>query len=245
MAVVTGAAQGIGAAVAVALRAAGARVIGLDRQDPAGWAVGDLDARLDVTDGAAVRAAFADIERRIGPVHLVAHAAGALAVGSLLDESAEADVQRMLQVNTLGTWQVVSTAGRAMAGRGDGAIVVIGSDAAARARTRIGAYGASKAAAAALVRAIGLELAGRGVRCNVLAPGATDTPMQRALWPDPAADDGGAAVAAGDAGSFRGPIPIGRIADPADVAATAVFLLSPLARHLTMQVVTVDGGASL
>jgi 2,3-dihydro-2,3-dihydroxybenzoate dehydrogenase len=245
VAMVTGAAQGIGAAIASALRAVGARVVGLDRQDPAGWAVGQQDAQVDVTDGAAVRAAVVAVERQVGPLELVAHAAGALAVGSLLDDTAGDDLARMLQVNTVGTWHVVSAAGRVMAERGNGAIVLVSSDAAARARTRLGAYGASKAAAAALVRSIGLELADRGVRCNVLAPGATDTPMQRALWADPTDGHGGDAVAAGDPASFRGRIPMGRIADPADVAASALFLLSPLARHLTMQVVTVDGGASL
>lgn len=81
------------------------------------------------------------------------------------------------------------------------------------------------------------------MRCNVVEPGSTDTPMQRDLWPDPAV--GQRLAIAGDPASYRVGIPLGRIADPDDVAAVVTFLLSSDARHVTLQQIVVDGGASL
>lgn len=104
------------------------------------------------------------------------------------------------------------------------------------------AYAASKAAAAMFTKCLGLELARSGVRCNVVAPGSTDTPMQRALWNGPDAEQ---RVIDGDPSTYRTGIPLGRIADPADIAETVAFLASDRARHITMQELYVDGGATL
>ena len=104
------------------------------------------------------------------------------------------------------------------------------------------AYAASKAAATMLIRCLGLELAAAGVRCNVVSPGSTDTAMHEALWAD------GSAAHRSIAGSpehFRVGIPLGRIASPADVADAVLFLASDRARHITMQDLLADGGASL
>jgi 2,3-dihydro-2,3-dihydroxybenzoate dehydrogenase len=91
-------------------------------------------------------------------------------------------------------------------------------------------------------RCLGLELARDGVRCNVVAPGSTDTPMQRALWTE---EDGARPVIEGVPGEYRTGIPLGRIADPEDVAEAVAFLLSDAARHITLQTLYVDGGATL
>jgi 2,3-dihydro-2,3-dihydroxybenzoate dehydrogenase len=104
------------------------------------------------------------------------------------------------------------------------------------------AYAASKAAAAHFTRCLGLELAGLGIRCNVVSPGSTDTPMQRALWTD---DAGVEAVVAGRPDLFKPGIPLGRIAAAEDVADAVVFLASDRARHITMHDLYVDGGATL
>ncbi|MDN6135802.1 MAG: SDR family oxidoreductase, partial [Brevibacterium sp.] len=89
-----------------------------------------------------------------------------------------------------------------------------------------------------------LELAPLGIRCNTVAPGSTDSPMQHAMWHDDDERDR-ARVIAGDPGTFRLGIPLGRIADPQDIAEVVHFALSDRARHMTMQEIVVDGGASL
>ncbi|NEE57327.1 SDR family oxidoreductase, partial [Streptomyces sp. SID8455] len=91
-------------------------------------------------------------------------------------------------------------------------------------------------------KCLGLELARSGVRCNVVAPGSTDTAMQRALWTDPGAE---ARVIDGDPSTYRTGIPLGRIAEPADIADAVAFLASDRARHITLQELYVDGGATL
>lgn len=104
------------------------------------------------------------------------------------------------------------------------------------------AYAASKAAAAMFTKCLGLELARSGVRCNVVAPGSTDTAMQRALW---TGSDAGQRVIDGDPATYRTGIPLGRIAAPEDIADAVAFLASDRARHITMQELYVDGGATL
>ena len=94
-----------------------------------------------------------------------------------------------------------------------------------------------------LTRAAGLELAADGIRCNLVAPGSTLTPMQTGMWDDPQA--GAAAVIAGDAAQFRAGIPLGKLATPQDIAQAAMFLLSDQAGHVTMADLYVDGGATL
>lgn len=251
-ALVTGAARGIGAAVAAALAADGRPVVLLDR-DPAvrdtaaglGRAGGPAARGLvaDVTDADAVEAAVAEAEAALGPLGLLVNAAGVLRTGTVLDAAAD-DLAACLAVNTTGVWNTGRAAGRRMYERGDGAIITVASDASRTPRAGMAAYAASKAASVSLTRTLGLELAPH-VRCNVVCPGATDTAMQRDLWPDPADDDGAAAVVAGAPERYRLGIPLGRIADPTDVAAAVLFLAGDGARHITMQSLTVDGGASL
>jgi 2,3-dihydro-2,3-dihydroxybenzoate dehydrogenase len=121
-------------------------------------------------------------------------------------------------------------------------IVTVASNAAGIPRMDMATYAAAKAAAAHFTRCLGLELAGAGIRCNVVSPGSTDTEMQRSLW------TGGANMASTVAGSpehYKTGIPLGRIADPADVADAVAFLVSDRARHITLHDLYVDGGATL
>jgi 2,3-dihydro-2,3-dihydroxybenzoate dehydrogenase len=129
-----------------------------------------------------------------------------------------------------------------MQGRGAGSIVTVGSNAATVPRTQMAAYAASKAASHQFTRCLGLELAAHGIRCNIVAPGSTDTPMQRQLWTDAQAAE---RIVRGSIESFRTGIPLGRIAAPADVAEAVLFLLSNAARHITLHTLCVDGGATL
>ncbi len=123
-----------------------------------------------------------------------------------------------------------------------GSIVVLSSNAAAIPRTAMAEYAASKAAATSYTRSVGLAVAGHGIRVNVVSPGSTLTPMLTGMW---TCDADRERVLTGTPEQFRLGIPLGRIADPADIASTAVFLLSDAARHITMHDLRVDGGATL
>ncbi|WP_299843650.1 SDR family oxidoreductase [uncultured Paracoccus sp.] len=243
---VTGAAGGIGVALVRLLRASGAKVFATDRADALAAQSLPTDCGiiwhgLDVRDGAAVDAALAAAVRAFGPVSHGVHAAGVLSTQPLLGSTDE-DWQRVIDINAGGTFRVTRALGRHMAAEGKGAIVVIGSNAGGVPRQNMGSYAASKAAAAMLVRCLGLELAPRGVRCNIVAPGSTLTPMQTGMWAD---DQGAARVIAGDLASFKTGIPLGKIATPEDIAQAALFLLSDQAGHVTMADLYVDGGATL
>lgn len=244
-AIVTGAAGGIGREIVRHLHEAGATVIATDtlaalETDP----VPDVPNRvLDVRDGAAAEALVAEVEARHGPLALGVHAAGVLAIGPLLDLPA-AEWDRVIGINTTGSFNVTRAFGRAMARQGNGAIVAVSSNAAGIPRLNMGAYAASKAAATMLIRCLGLELAAQGVRCNIVAPGSTLTPMQTGMW----TEDGGAgerAVIEGSLSAYRTGIPLGKLATPEDIAGAVMFLLSDQAGHVTMADLYVDGGATL
>ena len=155
-----------------------------------------------------------------------------------------ADWDQTMAVNATGVFHVSRTVASRMAQRGSGAIVTVTSNAADTARIGMGAYAASKAAAAAFSRCLGLEVAGSGVRCNTVAPGSTDTAMLTALWHG---DDDGARRASVDGSPehYRVGIPLGRVAGPGHVTGAVLFLLSEAAAHITMHTLTVDGGATL
>jgi 2,3-dihydro-2,3-dihydroxybenzoate dehydrogenase len=236
VALVTGAARGIGAAVARILAERGAVVVATDRTPPG------PDVRpLDVTDAAAVEALVAEVEQRTGPVGILVNVAGILRPSAVVDTS-DADWAETFAVNTTGVFHTCRAVGRRMAARGGGSIVTVGSNAAGVPRSGMAAYAASKAATAMFVRCLGLELARSGVRCNLVSPGSTDTDMQRSLWTDADAER---RVVDGDPGSYRVGIPLGRIGSPRDVAEAVAFLLSDRARQITMHDLYVDGGATL
>ncbi|RKN39003.1 2,3-dihydro-2,3-dihydroxybenzoate dehydrogenase [Streptomyces hoynatensis] len=251
VALVTGAGSGIGLATARLLAERGAQVVAADRAPAAaapgpgaGSATGSgaLHAvRLDVTEGPRVRAVVAETERRFGRIDVLVNAAGILRPGTVA-ELADEDWADTLDVNATGVMRVSRAVAPGMAARRSGAIVTVGSDAAGLARTGMAAYAAAKAAAVAFTRCLGLELARHGVRCNIVSPGATDTPLQRRLWTSPEA---AAQAVAGDPARYRGPIPLGRLADPADVAEAIAFLASDRARHVALHELRVDGGATL
>ncbi|MFJ3876982.1 2,3-dihydro-2,3-dihydroxybenzoate dehydrogenase [Streptomyces sp. NPDC090077] len=255
VAFVTGAGRGIGEAVARTLYAQGASVVATDVDGAAVAAVaaalagsaaapppGRFLARpLDVADPGAVRAAVAAAVAELGPVDVLVNVAGVLHTGpaAAVDDEAWA---RVFAVNSSGVFHTCREIAPAMAGRGRGSIVTVASDAAGVPRVGMAAYAASKAAATMFTKCLGLEYARSGVRCNVVAPGSTDTAMQRSLWEG---DSVPQRVLEGDPGRYRNAVPLGRIADPADVADAVAFLASDEARHITMQQLYVDGGASM
>ncbi|WP_328309503.1 SDR family oxidoreductase [Actinomycetospora sp. NBC_00405] len=249
-ALVTGAAGGIGFAVCRRLAAAGAPVALLDRDAEAVEAAAAtvrehggtaVAVPADVTDAAAVEKAVDAAEEALGPLDTLVNVAGVLHVGRVT-ELDDADWRHCLDVNATGVMHACRAVGARLADRGRGSVVTVASNAAGVPRTGMAAYAASKAAAVALTRVLGLELAGQGVRANVVCPGSTDTEMLEAMGDLPADH---AALVRGSAETFKLGIPLGRIADPQDVAEVVAFLASDAARHVTLQTVYVDGGASL
>lgn len=253
LALVTGAGRGIGAAVVTALVEHGARVVATDLVPDGVEALarehGDqVTARsLDVTDAAAVETLVAATERTLGPLEIAVNVAGVLRCADVVDLTDE-DWAATFAVNADGVFHVSRSVARRMARRGRGSVVTVASNAAGVPRAGMAAYAASKAAAVMFTRCLGLEVAAQGVRCNIVSPGSTLTDMQRALWASSGADDEAAAarrVIEGDLATHRTGIPLGRIADPADVADAVAFLVSDRARHITMHDLYVDGGATL
>ncbi|MFK0256405.1 SDR family oxidoreductase [Streptomyces sp. NPDC090445] len=246
-AVVTGARGGIGSVVVRRLADLGASVVAVDRTPgpKAGTAQGNgtvVELVADVTRPDEVRGLVRRAEEAAGPLDFLVNAAGVLHSGPVSDCTVE-EWQETFAVNALGVFMMSQAAAAGMVERGRGAIVTVASNAARIARTGMAAYAASKAAATAFTRCLGLELAPHGVRCNVVAPGSTDTPMLTGLWED--AEEARRLSVQGLASGYRPGIPTGRVAEAEDVADAVVFLLSDRARQITLQTLVVDGGASL
>ncbi len=247
---VTGAAGGIGAAVARLLAERGDTVAAVDL-DPRRLAevVSKLTADglavharpADVTSSAAVEALVDGVERELGPVEALVNTAGVLRLGAAhgLDER---DWDATFAVNARGVFLMSRAVVRRMIPRGRGALVTVTSNAAGTARTGMAAYAASKAAATAYTKCLGLEVARHNIRCNVVAPGSTDTPMLRGMHTDGAA---AAVCVTGSPDAYKVGIPLGKVARPRDIAHAVGYLLSDEAGHVTMQTLTVDGGATL
>lgn len=243
VAVVTGAAGGIGTAVTAALVGHGAIVAAID-VDGAG-----LSALADRHSGrgpgrrrSSRRTSVIDrIETQLGAIDFLVNVAGVLRPRGVLDLSDE-DWSTTFAVNATGVFHVSRAVARKMIGRRAGAIVTVASNAATVPRMTMAAYSASKAASVAFTKCLALELSRYSIRCNVVSPGSTDTEMLRGLWTGPDAE---ATAIAGVPDQFRLGIPLGKIARPADVADTVLFLLSDNAGHITMQNLCVDGGGAL
>lgn len=223
-ALVTGSSSGIGRAIASALLDAGWRVTGLDRADAAISHTAYAHQSVDLTDSAALTAAA----QEHADVNALVHAAGVLRVGNAgaLDH-AGGELMWKLQVDAAS--RLADVLIPAMAARGSGHVVLIGSRVAAGKAGR-SQYAATKAALIALAKSWAAEVAPQGVTVNVVSPAATATGML--------ADPKRASAA---------PVlpPMGRLIEPAEVAALVVFLLSASAAAITGQDIQICGGSSL
>lgn len=247
---ITGAAGGIGQALALQLLNSGARVTALD-QDAAGLDTLRADAgraaprlltrTVDVSDSNAVNAAVAAGEQAHGPIDHLACVAGVLQMGRVTELSDD-QWSRTMAINMGGVFHTNRAVARGMVERQRGSIVNVSSNAATAPRAAMSAYAASKAAVTQFSRCLALELAEHGVRCNTVSPGSTDTEMQRAMWRQGSSRE---TVIQGDAKAFRLGIPLRKIATPDDIVASILFLLSDRAGHITLHDLRVDGGATL
>ncbi|WP_163833830.1 2,3-dihydro-2,3-dihydroxybenzoate dehydrogenase [Spartinivicinus ruber] len=245
---VTGAAQGIGAAVVDKLCQYGAKVAALDSNETVLYRFIDslrsqtvLPFVVDISDSRQVICVVEQIEKTLGPIDYLVSVAGILRMGDLLALSDE-DWQATFSVNTTGAFNITRTVARYMKERCSGSMVVVSSNAASVPRMQMGAYAASKAAVTMLAKCLALELAAFNIRCNIVSPGSTDTAMQRALWTDASGPE---KVIAGSLDHHRLGIPLQKIASPDTIADAVIFLLSEQASHITMHDLRVDGGATL
>ena len=235
VALVTGAASGIGRATAVRLATDGAVVGCLDREESVRRVAADIEAAgglahalvTDVTDGAGAASSVAGLIDRVGPVEILVNNAGIPGGGTFLDVSYE-DWRRVLDVHVDGAFHVTKIVLPGMVEGGWGRIVNIASEAVWLGNQSV-QYVTAKAALVGFTRALAYQVAPAGVRVNAVAPGPVDTPMFR--------DNDDAAIDA----ELRN-VRIGRVLAPEEIAASVAFLAGPGGDPYVGQILSPNGG---
>jgi NAD(P)-dependent dehydrogenase (short-subunit alcohol dehydrogenase family) len=237
---VTGAASGIGRASARLLAAAGARVALADRDGDAARSlaqeIGEQAAALDldVTDRAAVDAALAEAENKLGLPDILVNSAGTGACTRFWESDPDL-FEYVLRVNLIGTFLAARSFTRRLIALGRrGAIVNVASTNAYIPATGLSAYCASKGGVLMFTRVAALELGAHGIRVNAIAPGSTLTGQTTMAFTQPKMEQG-----------FLRHTPMGRFGQPEDIAQAVFYLASPLSAWVTGHLLVVDGGQSL
>ena len=228
---VTGGNRGIGLAIAKAFAAAGDRVAVTHRSAADDLPDELLPVRCDVTDAAAVDAAFTEIEDKHGPVQVLVSNAGITDDGLLMRMSEES-FTRVLDANLTGAYRVAKRASRAMLKARAGRMIFISSVVGLLGSAGQVNYAASKAGLVGLARSITRELGSRGITANVVAPGFVDTDMTRAL-PD------------AKRAEYLAQVPLGRYGTVEEIASAVAWLASDAASYVTGAVIPVDGGLGM
>ncbi|MCU1649669.1 MAG: hypothetical protein JWQ60_818 [Pseudonocardia sp.] len=243
VALVTGAAGGIGQAVVRRLAAEGARVASADLAGTAAdlkalaEETGGIAVTADLTDSDQVRAMTAEVGRSLGPVEVLVCNAAYMTMAPLL-EHGDADWWRVLDTNLSGTFHLVQAVLPGMRALGRGRVVVIASEWGVTGWPNATAYAASKAGLIALTKTLGRELAPAGILVNAIAPGVTDTPQLRVD-----ADDAGIDLATMHARYAAG-IPLGRIGRPGEIASAVALLADPAVGAFVGQTIQINGGST-
>lgn len=256
VAVVIGAAQGLGHAIAAAFAAEGAIAVLVDRDDRVMAAAAELEKadrvrtaafQADITDFPALRRVDAEVRARFGRCDHVVNAAaiGSGKFGFPFWNLEPADWERVIRVNLLGTANVGHAFGPPMAEARTGTMLFIASVAGQIGSQTDPPYSASKAGTINFAQCAARDLAPFGVRVNALCPGMVKTALNRAVWESWAAQQPQSGRISYDEWAdekIRRVVPLGRWQEPEDIAAMAVFLASPRARNVTGQTINVDGG---
>jgi glucose 1-dehydrogenase len=240
--VITGGGSGIGRATALAMAAEGAKVAVLDKNvsgaeetvdllKQAGVA-GAIGLSCDTTNEDSVAACRDAVTKQLGDADVLVNCAGTGRYVSLIEAKLE-EWNRILSVNLTGYFICSQAFGRAMLARGSGALVHVSSIGAEHANANMGAYSVSKAGASMLSRLLASEWGPQGVRSNAVHPGLVQTPMTQSNYSSPEVAAARAAI-----------VPVGRIAQPEEIAETIVFLASPRAAYVNGAQLLVDGGLS-
>ncbi|MEU6441217.1 3-oxoacyl-[acyl-carrier-protein] reductase [Streptomyces sp. NPDC047046] len=226
---VTGGNRGIGLAIAQAFADAGDQVAVTYRsgEPPAGF----LGVKCDITDAEQVDLAFKEVEEKQGPVEVLVCNAG-VTKDQLLMRMSEDDFSSVIDTNLTGAFRVVKRANRAMLRARKGRVVLISSVVGLLGSAGQANYAASKAGLVGFARSLARELGSRNITFNVVAPGFVDTDMTKVL-----SEEQRAGIVA--------QVPLGRYAEPKEIAATVRFLASDDASYITGAVIPVDGGLGM
>lgn len=237
---VTGAASGLGRAVALGLAAGGARLVLMDR-DPRGLeqtaaqCPGAIIVAGDVSRTADVARAAEALDT-LGPVSILVTAAGILGPTVPLADVEEEAWDRLFDINVKGTWLTVKHVLPRMIAAGGGAVVTLASGAGLVGNATFPAYSASKGAVVLLTRSVAACHTAQGIRANTVCPGPIETPMLRETFASAGED------AADRETFFRVRNPMGRFGTPDEVSAAVLFLLSDAASYINGVALPVDGG---
>jgi NAD(P)-dependent dehydrogenase (short-subunit alcohol dehydrogenase family) len=244
VALITGGESGIGLATARLFLAEGAAVqlVGIDepRLSAAVAELGDRSAAAvaDVRDSAAVRSAVRQVTARFGALDVVFANAGIFGVVASVPDYPEATFADVLAVHVLGAFHTLKHAIPAL--RDGGSVIINSSVVGLTADPGIAAYATAKHAQVGLMRVAAKECAPRRIRVNTIHPGPTDTAFQRAIETAATGQDEAAAARV-----FDGMIPLGRHAEPAEIARTVLFLAADDSSFITGATIAVDGGMSV